>query len=109
MYEPPLDVSVFQKFNDVVNAIDNELATTITTQIEYAVDVKVDKDELMRALAYDREQYKKGYDDGYKSAMQCKWERDSEIAELIRVMNPRLYYLAVRHLELEKKYNKEDL
>ena len=34
--------------------------------------VKVDRDELIRALKYDRDQYEKGYADG-------RWARDSEI------------------------------
>lgn len=29
------------------------------------VGVNVDKEELIKALQYDRKQYKKGYDDGY--------------------------------------------
>ena len=37
-----------------------------------AVGVDVDKDELLKALNYDREQYRKGLKDGYE-------RRDSEI------------------------------
>ena len=36
--------------------------------------VVVDKDELLKALKYDREQYEKGYDDGYDIGFNAnKW------------------------------------
>lgn len=34
------------------------------------VGVNVDKDELIKALQYDRGQYDKGYSDGYKDAVK---------------------------------------
>ena len=34
------------------------------------MDVNVDKEELFKALAYDRNQYQKGYDAGYKKALE---------------------------------------
>jgi hypothetical protein len=37
--------------------------------------INVDKDELLRALQYDREQYQKGYDDGCKEAIKEFAER----------------------------------
>lgn len=37
------------------------------------VGVDVDKEELIRALKYDRQQYQKGYDKGYEDGYnQCK-------------------------------------
>ena len=40
------------------------------------VGIKVDRDELIKALAYDRKQYEKGYVDGYRAAkdeiVRCK-------------------------------------
>ena len=47
------------------------------------VDITVDKDELIRALRYDREQYQKGFDDARKGAVpvvrckDCKWFADN--------------------------------
>lgn len=32
--------------------------------------INVDKEELLKALSYDREQYRKGYEDGSKNALQ---------------------------------------
>ena len=47
--------------------------------------ITVDKDELLRALKYDRNQYEKGYADGKVDAMDelvrcknCDWYREHE-------------------------------
>ena len=49
------------------------------------VGVNVDKDELVKALAYDRHQYEKGYVDGHKDrdeeiikCKDCEWYLTSE-------------------------------
>lgn len=34
-------------------------------------DINVDKDELIKALSYDRDQYSAGYQDGYTSGMDA--------------------------------------
>lgn len=56
-YESPIkiiqDAMQMQVENDVYKAIQN-------------YDIKVDKDELIKALKYDREQYKKGFRDGVR-------------------------------------------
>ena len=37
----------------------------ITFKIEQTLDCEVDKEELIKAMQYDRDQYDKGYQDGY--------------------------------------------
>ena len=37
----------------------------ITFKIEQTLDCEVDKEELIKALQYDRDQYDKGYQEGY--------------------------------------------
>lgn len=51
-----------------------EIVDRMTSQLEEDVikvvlsyDINVDKDELIKALAYDREQYEKGYADGQRA------------------------------------------
>ena len=48
----------------------------ILAQCGLALGVKVDKDELIKAMNYDREQYKKGFANGYKQKeaeiVRCK-------------------------------------
>ena len=66
MYESPLKV------------IQGELETQLEGEILKAVHrvgVTVDRDELIRALRYDREQYQKGFDDAREDAVvvtRCK-------------------------------------
>lgn len=37
------------------------------------VDIKVDREELIKALKYDRDQYKKGYEDAKAERKKGKW------------------------------------
>ena len=66
MYESPIKV------------IQGELETQLEGEILKAghrVGVTVDRDELIRALRYDREQYQKGFDDAREDAVvvtRCK-------------------------------------
>lgn len=53
-YEPTIKVMIGQ----LETQIENDIITAILR-----VGVDVDKDELLRALRYDRDQYRKGYDD----------------------------------------------
>ncbi len=39
----------------------------ILESVLYKVDVEVDKEELLKAIRYDRDQYVKGFDDGVES------------------------------------------
>ena len=71
MYESPI------KLNEIGTHISERIAKAtdeyIFAQINMAVDV--DKEELIKALSYDRNQYQKGYADGYADA---KAERKME-------------------------------
>lgn len=64
MYESPI------KLNEIGAHISEEIAKAtdeyIFAQVNMAVDV--DKEELIKALSYDRNQYQKGYADGYADA-----------------------------------------
>jgi hypothetical protein len=53
----------------------------IVAKVQTALDVQVDKEELIRALQYDRNQYEKGYMDGKADAM----------AELVRCKDCKFY------------------
>lgn len=56
MYESPIQLT-----SNVRTEVDNEIYRAI---MKYGVNV--DKDELIKALRYDRDQYDKGYTDGVK-------------------------------------------
>lgn len=77
-YKSPIETAMLQVKSDIEKRLED---TTYKAVIECGV--KVDKDELIKALAYDRGQYDEGYRDGYRAAkaeiVRCKdckyWER----------------------------------
>ena len=59
-------------YNSPIELLLSEMHTKVEEEILNAVQkvgVIVDKDELMKALAYDRKQYEEGLRDGYYQAM----------------------------------------
>lgn len=59
-----------------IEIIHTELRTQIENDVYKAVQqygIIVDKDELIKALRYDRAQYEAGYLDGWHSAFNIKW------------------------------------
>ena len=61
MYESPIEV--FQSIEMHSGLFDEEKDSMIYKAVQ-RVGVNVDKDELLKALQYDRQQYQKGYADG---------------------------------------------
>jgi hypothetical protein len=59
MYESPIQLIM----NDMYKQIQVEQENTVYKAIQ-SIGVNVDKDELIKALNYDRKQYQKGYKDG---------------------------------------------
>ncbi|MBP5462204.1 MAG: hypothetical protein J6Y20_08785 [Lachnospiraceae bacterium] len=59
MYESPIKVDFTEP---VIEAAKNEADEYIVRAVQQ-MDVTVDRDELMKALQYDRDQYLKGYTD----------------------------------------------
>lgn len=57
MYESPITIA----YNQMKTTIENDIYKAICN-----VGIDVDKEELWKALQYDRGQYEKGYDDGIK-------------------------------------------
>lgn len=60
MYESPIEV--FQSIEMHSGLFDEEKDSMILKAVQ-GVGVNVDKDELLKALQYDRQQYNKGYQD----------------------------------------------
>ena len=56
-YESPIEIA---------EKMSNQLEQDIM-EVVHSYGIKVNKDELIKALAYDRGQYEKGYVDGQKS------------------------------------------
>lgn len=82
MYESPISVFYDQVMTDLKKQQEEHIYRAVVN-----VGVSVDKDELVKALNYDRGQYGKGYDDGYDDGYgaalrerircrDCKYSRD---------------------------------
>ncbi len=61
-------------YGDIHNEIIRQDEENCTFAIEQAIGYKVDKNELIKALQYDREQYDKGYRDGVKETFKAELE-----------------------------------
>lgn len=59
MYESPINIIV----NDIVRSLQEKQENYVMEYVQN-IGVDVDKEELIRALQYDRNQYEKGYNDG---------------------------------------------
>ena len=57
---------IIKIYGDIHNEIVRQDEENCTFAIEQAIGYKVDKEELIKALQYDRDQYDKGYKDGTK-------------------------------------------
>ena len=72
-------------YTELTNEILNEIDDCIYNEVRLVVDV--DKDELFKALAYDREQFNKGYTigylEGYEDGMKAVTE---QVSRLIKEM-----------------------
>lgn len=67
MYKSPIEI-----FTDEMRlCYDNNIVEAVQRY-----DIQVDKDELLKALRYDRQQYEKGFADGkiagYNNIVRCK-------------------------------------
>ena len=59
MYESPIDVF----YNDIVTKLEDGVLKAVRD-----VGITVDKEELIKALQYDRDSYRRGYKDGVNHA-----------------------------------------
>ena len=60
MYESPIE----KVCSDIINQIINQDEENLLYQVNQVVGYRIDKDELLKALQYDRQQYAKGYEAG---------------------------------------------
>ena len=71
-YNSPISV-ISQMVNEQIKEMQKQEETAVMAEITKQIGVDVDKDELIRALNYDRQQYEKGYADGmYSGICQVK-------------------------------------
>ena len=68
MYESPIQIT--ELADNIFKQIVDAKEAYIMTEVKLVVDV--DKDELIKALSYDRDQYYKGYADRDSEIVRCK-------------------------------------
>jgi hypothetical protein len=66
MYKSPIDMLIADIQHQIAEQQDEEIYKAVVS-----VGINVDKDELLRALQYDRGQYKKGYADAKAELVRC--------------------------------------
>ena len=59
MYESPINLYV----QETIRKMESEREDAITAKISESIGIDINKDELIKALQYDRQQYHKGYAD----------------------------------------------
>lgn len=62
-YESPITLQI----RKIAEQIEEQREDQITATIAEQMGVNIDKNELKRALAYDRDQYRRGYEDGWRA------------------------------------------
>lgn len=96
MYNSPIKTGLM--YRELVKEVNKDTDEQIYKAV-VACGVDVDRDELLRALRYDREQYEKGYADGKAAAMEglvrckdCKWwggkYSSNECSKITTLSNP---------------------
>lgn len=77
MYESP--ISITEITNNIAKKQNEQFENDLMYQIKQTCYINIDKDELIKALQYDRDQYEKGYQD-CKAAMEKtgKWLINSD-------------------------------
>lgn len=71
MYESPIELITTNMMTEIVKNQETEIMRAVQ-----GVGVNIDKDELLKALSYDRQQYQKGYADGVKDVIEKLKERN---------------------------------
>lgn len=95
-YESPIKITYkqgipeFRTFHEkIADEIGERVNCRIMACVQEKMEIEIDRYELIRALNYDREQYEKGYTEGYEEAKR----KDKEPAEWIETDHKGTPYL----------------
>ena len=98
MYKSPIEIITESMQTDLENQI---LSSVLKT------DVSVDKEELIKALNYDRDQYQKGYADGKAEALSAV---KAELISMNSFAIERIrHQLDNGYLDMTDDYDKEEI
>ena len=76
MYKSPIEIE-----DEIFTQIERDQENKIISKVCMVMNVNVDKDELIKALSYDRDQYAKGYNEGYEAGEKSAREKFCKILE----------------------------
>lgn len=113
MYDSPIDKIIGEMKSQMVKDEEGNLMVQVSQTIGY----NIDKDELIKALNYDRQQYEKGYEDGLNASKWIpvteKWpEKDGRYWVTIEIEHEdgfKGYQTSLATLELGTFWVLEDL
>ena len=71
MYEDPIILTQRQISENIIKQTEDE----IVWEIERQLMIDIDKDELLKALKYDRDQYNQGYADGKRIGYELGYQQ----------------------------------
>lgn len=88
MYEPPISLFEYDFLDNINNSINSQIEKMFQAEQKHKEEqiyqtikkyyVDVDKEELVKALSYDRDQYNKGYKDGFLEGAKAFAEKLKE-------------------------------
>lgn len=92
MYESPINLFV----SDIATSIDKRIEEVTVNAIQN-LGIDIDKDELVKALNYDRKQYGEGYEDGYMDGeitgrKDVVEELTEKLTKLLSADSPYVFY-----------------
>jgi hypothetical protein len=96
MYKSPIELITTDIASSIAKHMDDNIYQAVLT-----TGVNVNKEELMKALKYDRDQYDKGYNDGFAEGMIAMKNKLEETLE--GVISSKL--IAVLYEEMVGKKN----
>lgn len=77
-YESPINIFESTIYDDIAKKVTKDFDNAVYKAV-MDVGIIVDKEELIRALNYDRGQYEKGYRNGWDAAMEkIREEREQD-------------------------------
>ena len=102
MYKSPIEIVVAE----TTDSLAERAARNLDEQIYIAIQkcgVEVNKEELLRALSYDRNQYDEGYEDGFRDGVEAdRWIPASELPE--DFMDVLVYFEYFRYGKYNRMY-----
>ena len=100
MYESPITIT--ERIVDEIRKQqeDDIMSNILTAIVEYGIDIN--KNELIKALQYDREQYNKGYMDGCRNTALKLYQK---FRDLFIVDNPNGYVCISDIVEMLESIN----